>query len=267
MPIEVVFPAGLVRGARALPRPASAGAVPLQRCQLADRRRPVMAVARRRAAQPAHPDRTVETAHPCRLRAARSGPHAFRDCGRHHDRHRGPRACPHRRRRARPPPASRPPSGTTTSPEHSRPRATISAALARASPEGLSRCAPSSMPATRSDSQREASIEDQVRLCRALRRGGRLAAGRRPTPTRRSAAPAGCGRATRSCWTRSGAAGSMWSSAEALDRLARPGGHRRPLQAAGLRRRADRHAAEGEIGELHVGLKGTMNALFLKDWR
>lgn len=24
--------------------------------------------------------------------------------------------------------------------------------------------------------------------------------------------------------------------------------------------------AEGEVSELHIGLKGTMNALFLKDW-
>ena len=47
--------------------------------------------------------------------------------------------------------------------------------------------------------------------------------------------------------------------------VARPGGHRRALQAAGLRRRASVTLAEGEISELHVGLKGTMNALFLKD--
>jgi site-specific DNA recombinase len=32
-----------------------------------------------------------------------------------------------------------------------------------------------------------------------------------------------------------------------------------------LRRREIGHLSEGEIGELHVGLKGTMNALFLKD--
>ena len=57
-----------------------------------------------------------------------------------------------------------------------------------------------------------------------------------------------------------------YPTAEALDRLSRD-----QEDVAALFKRV-RHAdvrivtlAEGEIGELHIGLKGTMNALFLKD--
>jgi site-specific DNA recombinase len=54
--------------------------------------------------------------------------------------------------------------------------------------------------------------------------------------------------------------------AEALDRLSRDqedvAGLLKRLRFAGVRLFT---VAEGEIGELHVGLKGTMNALFLKD--
>ena len=54
--------------------------------------------------------------------------------------------------------------------------------------------------------------------------------------------------------------------AEALDRLSRDqedvAGLLKRLRFAGVRLVT---LAEGEIGELHVGLKGTMNALFLKD--
>jgi DNA invertase Pin-like site-specific DNA recombinase len=56
--------------------------------------------------------------------------------------------------------------------------------------------------------------------------------------------------------------------AEALDRLSRDqedvAGLFKRLRFAGVRLFT---IAEGEIGELHVGLKGTMNALFLKDLR
>jgi DNA invertase Pin-like site-specific DNA recombinase len=116
-----------------------------------------------------------------------------------------------------------------------------------------------------SDSQREASIEDQVRTCRA--------------------------RAEREGWTvtqvftdygisgatqlrpgyqrlleeaRTGAFDLVL--AEALDRLSRDQEH-----VAGLYKQLSFAGvglvtlAEGEISELHVGLKGTMNALFLKD--
>jgi site-specific DNA recombinase len=54
--------------------------------------------------------------------------------------------------------------------------------------------------------------------------------------------------------------------AEALDRLSRDqediAGLFKRLRFAGIRLVT---LAEGEISELHVGLKGTMNALFLKD--
>ena len=54
--------------------------------------------------------------------------------------------------------------------------------------------------------------------------------------------------------------------AEALDRLSRDqedvAGLLKRLRFAGVRLFT---LAEGEVGELHVGLKGTMNALFLKD--
>jgi DNA invertase Pin-like site-specific DNA recombinase len=54
--------------------------------------------------------------------------------------------------------------------------------------------------------------------------------------------------------------------AEALDRLSRDqediAGLYKRLRFAGIRLFT---LAEGEITELHVGLKGTMNALFLKD--
>ena len=54
--------------------------------------------------------------------------------------------------------------------------------------------------------------------------------------------------------------------AEALDRLSRDQEHvaalLKQMRFAGI---VIRTVAEGEIGELHVGLKGTMNALFLKD--
>ena len=55
--------------------------------------------------------------------------------------------------------------------------------------------------------------------------------------------------------------------AEALDRLSRDQEDvAGALQAAALRRRATIVTlTEGEISELHVGLKGTMNALYLKD--
>ena len=54
--------------------------------------------------------------------------------------------------------------------------------------------------------------------------------------------------------------------AEALDRLSRDqeniAGLFKQLSFAGVRLIT---LSEGEVGELHVGLKGTMNALFLKD--
>ena len=83
-----------------------------------------------------------------------------------------------------------------------------------------------------------------------------------PSPARRR-----CGPATRRCWRRCAAAGSTWCWPRALDRFSpRPGAHRRPSSSrrsfAGVRIVT---LAEGEISELHVGLKGTMGALYLKD--
>src|SRR5512134_4192579 len=54
--------------------------------------------------------------------------------------------------------------------------------------------------------------------------------------------------------------------AEALDRLSREqAGVASLFQLLQFHRVANVTRAEGEISELHVGLKGTMNALFLKD--
>jgi DNA invertase Pin-like site-specific DNA recombinase len=115
------------------------------------------------------------------------------------------------------------------------------------------------------DNQREASIEDQVRICRA--------------------------RAEREGWTVvdvyadyaiSGAAAGrprfqqLLSDvrtgrfdvviAEALDRISRDqehiAGFYKQLTFANVRVVT---LAEGDISELHIGLKGTMSALFLKD--
>jgi site-specific DNA recombinase len=116
-----------------------------------------------------------------------------------------------------------------------------------------------------SDMQQQASIDDQVRLCRE--------------------------RVTRECWELvqvfadraiSGASSfrpqyqAMLEGArdaqfdvivsEALDRLSRDqediAALYKRLRFAGIKLIT---VSEGEIGELHIGLKGTMNALFLKD--
>lgn len=118
-----------------------------------------------------------------------------------------------------------------------------------------------------SDLQREASIEDQVRVCKGLaeRLGGSVvqvfsdygisgATNLRPGFQQMLA---------------DGRAGAFdVLVAEALDRLSRDQEHVaalfKQLSFAGIRIIT---LAEGEISELHVGLKGTMNALFLKDLR
>ena len=117
-----------------------------------------------------------------------------------------------------------------------------------------------------SDLQREASIEDQVRVCRERieREGGTI------VEVYSDAAISGSRATNRPALQRLLADAKdkrfdeLW--AEALDRLSRD-----QEDVAGLFKRL-RHAdvrivtlAEGEISELHVGLKGTMNALFLKD--
>lgn len=116
-----------------------------------------------------------------------------------------------------------------------------------------------------SDHQREASIEDQVRLCRALAEregytvvhtyGDRAISG---TSLLRPGYQAVMEHA------RTGEVDVIL--AESLDRLSRD-----QEETAALFKRLQFFgvllitAAEGVITELHVGLKGTMNALYLKD--
>src|SRR5215471_19803589 len=113
--------------------------------------------------------------------------------------------------------------------------------------------------------QREASIEDQVRVCRQRieREGWQFLA------TYSDAATSGASRLRPGYQklledARAGAFHVV--VAEALDRLSRDqedvAGLYKHLSFASVRLLT---LAEGEINELHVGLKGTMNALFLKD--
>jgi DNA invertase Pin-like site-specific DNA recombinase len=116
-----------------------------------------------------------------------------------------------------------------------------------------------------SDLQRDASIEDQVRLCREYldREGWQLVA------TYTDHAMSGATRLRPGYQkllddARGGAFDVVL--AEALDRLSRDqedvAALYKQLGFAGVHLLT---LAEGEISELHVGLKGTMNALFLKD--
>jgi len=118
-----------------------------------------------------------------------------------------------------------------------------------------------------SDLQRETSIEDQVQLCRE-----------RIKSEGWSYLHAYTDRAISGSTTLRPAYQRLLEDArhgqfdivvaEALDRLSRDqediAGLFKRLKFAGARLFT---IAEGEIGELHVGLKGTMNALFLKDLR
>jgi DNA invertase Pin-like site-specific DNA recombinase len=116
-----------------------------------------------------------------------------------------------------------------------------------------------------SDLQREASIDDQIRLCKDLieKRGWSFAG----SYTDRAISGASLlrpGYQSLLADARKGAFDIV--VAEALDRLSRD-----QEDVAGLYKQLCFCAvqlvtiAEGEISELHVGLKGTMNALFLKD--
>ena len=116
-----------------------------------------------------------------------------------------------------------------------------------------------------SDQQRDASIEDQIRLCRDYADGQAWTV----TKVYNDRAVSGAG------LLRSGiqalladAAKSRFDVilAEAMDRLSRD-----QEDIAGLYKRTSFAGikiitlAEGEVSNLHIGLKGTMNALFLKD--
>ena len=115
------------------------------------------------------------------------------------------------------------------------------------------------------DLQSEASIEDQVRLCTARieREGWRLV----ESYADRATSGASTLRPGYQRMLRDAQAGRFdVVIAEALDRLSRDQEHvaalHKQLGFAGVRLIT---LTEGEINELHVGLKGTMNALFLKD--
>ncbi len=116
-----------------------------------------------------------------------------------------------------------------------------------------------------SDNQREASIEDQVRQCRARIEQEQWQLGEVYSDHAISGATT----------LRPGYQKMLEDArqghfavlvAEALDRLSRDqeniAGLFKQLSFAGVKLIT---LSEGEIGELHVGLKGTMNALFLKD--
>ena len=117
-----------------------------------------------------------------------------------------------------------------------------------------------------SDNQREASIEDQFRLCREHAQRERW----QVVGSYEDAAISGA-----STILRPGIQRLMRDAqhgefnillAEALDRISRDQADvatlYKQLKFAGV---SIVTLAEGEISELHVGLKGTMNALFLKD--
>src|SRR5271168_2057249 len=116
-----------------------------------------------------------------------------------------------------------------------------------------------------SDNQNEASIEDQVRLCkqRIATEGWNL------EQVYGDAAISGASSfrpGYQAMLTAAREGGFDIVLAEALDRLSRDqediAGMYKRLKFAGIKLVT---VAEGEISELHIGLKGTMNALFLKD--
>jgi site-specific DNA recombinase len=116
-----------------------------------------------------------------------------------------------------------------------------------------------------SDLQAPASIEDQIRLCR--KRINQEGWDYRHAYTDRAMSGASALRPAYQALLDDARRGEFdIVVAEALDRLSRDqedvAGLLKRLRFAGVRLFT---LAEGEIGELHVGLKGTMNALFLKD--
>ena len=116
-----------------------------------------------------------------------------------------------------------------------------------------------------SDNQRDASIEDQLRLCRerAEREGWRIA----DSYSDRAISGASLLRPGIQSLLSDAQAGQFQIIlAESLDRLSRDqediaGAYKR-LTFAGVKIVT---LSEGEISELHIGLKGTMGALYLKD--
>ncbi len=117
-----------------------------------------------------------------------------------------------------------------------------------------------------SDQQRAASIEDQFRICRerAEREGWKIAGAYRDSAVSGASTILRPGIQALLEDARRGMFGIVL--AEALDRVSRDQADvatlYKHLRFAGV---TVVTLAEGEISELHVGLKGTMNALFLKD--
>jgi site-specific DNA recombinase len=116
-----------------------------------------------------------------------------------------------------------------------------------------------------SDNQRDASIEDQLRQCRE--RAGREGWTIVETYSDRAISGASLIRSGIQTLMADAQAGKFnIVLCEALDRLSRDqedvAGVYKRLKFAGV---TIVTLSEGEINELHVGLKGTMNALFLKD--
>ena len=116
-----------------------------------------------------------------------------------------------------------------------------------------------------SDSQREASIEDQIRRCRArIEREGWIETEVFTDYAISGATAQRPGFKALLDTARTGHADVV--VAEALDRISRDqehiAGFYKELSFAGVQIVT---LSEGDISELHVGLKGTMNALFLKD--
>src|SRR4029078_4542736 len=116
-----------------------------------------------------------------------------------------------------------------------------------------------------SENQRDASIEDQVRQCRARidQEGWQIG----EVYSDHAISGATTLRPGYQKMLEDARAGRFdVLVAEALDRLSRDqeniAGLFKQLSFAGVRLIT---LSEGEVGELHVGLKGTMNALFLKD--
>ena len=116
-----------------------------------------------------------------------------------------------------------------------------------------------------SDNQRDASIEDQLRQCRerAVREGWTVV----ESYSDRAVSGASLIRSGIQSLLADAQAGRFdLVLSEALDRISRDqedvAGVFKRLRFAGV---TIVTLAEGEISELHVGLKGTMNALFLKD--
>jgi site-specific DNA recombinase len=116
-----------------------------------------------------------------------------------------------------------------------------------------------------SDLQRDASIEDQIRLCRERieQEGWQYL---HAYSDRASSGASSLRPAYQSLLEDARRGDFDIVVAEALDRLSRDqediAGLFKRLSFAGIRLIT---LAEGEVGELHIGLKGTMNALFLKD--